>query len=126
MSDRRATICITQNFERNLESIRQFLEEQESSSAYHDLLCLLTDEVIPNLESFPEIGFDFLARVPQSRETLAQVRALQRRLGSETSLREYIARDYLLLYTLSSGRIHLLAIKHHRQLSFDLKVFWRR
>jgi hypothetical protein len=89
---------------------------------------LLSDDVFLKLESFPEpeIGFDFLARVPQSRETLAQVRALQRRLGSEISLREYIAGDYLLLYTLSSGRIHLLAVKHHRQLSFDLKELWRR
>lgn len=32
----------------------------------------------------------------------------------------------LLLYALTDDRIHLLAIKHHRQLSFDLKGLWHR
>ncbi|WP_437640698.1 type II toxin-antitoxin system RelE/ParE family toxin [Sorangium sp. So ce854] len=97
--NRRAIVRVTENFERNPNEIRRFLEE---------------------------IGFDFLARAPQSAEVDARVLALKRRLGPEASLREYIAGDYLLLYTLGGERIHLLAIKHHRQLSFDLQSLWRR
>lgn len=122
---RRVTVRVTENFERNLAEIGRFLEERGSSSAFNGLLSMLFDEVIPILESSPQIGFDFLARAPQSRETLARLQALQRRLGPESSLREYIANDYLLLYTQSGARIHLLAIKHHRQLSFDLRGLWR-
>jgi len=123
---RRATVRLTENFQRNLEDVRRFLEEGAASSAFHDLLDVLFDEVIPNLERFPEIGFDFLARVPHSRQALGRVDALRRRLGPCLSLREYIAGDYLLLYALSGERIHILAIKHHRQASFDLRILLRR
>lgn len=123
---RRATVRVTQNFQRNLEDIRGFLEERAPSSAFDALLRLLFDEAIPILESSPRVGFDFLERVPLSAEALARVRALQRRLGPDSSLREYIAGEYLLLYSLTDERIHLLAIKHHRQLSFDLKGLWHR
>ncbi|WP_437916717.1 hypothetical protein WME73_19610 [Sorangium sp. So ce302] len=123
---RRATVRVTENFERNLDEIRRFLEETGLSSAFGDLLDLVFDDVIPSLEVSPLIGFDFLARAPHSTEVEARILALKRRLGSDASLREYIAGEYLLLYALSGERIHLLAIKHHRQLSFDLQALWRR
>lgn len=124
--NRRATVRVTENFERNLNEIRRFLEETGQPTSFHALLDLVFDDVIPSLEISPQIGFDFLARAPQSVEVEARILALQRRIGPESSLREYIAGDYLLLYTLSGERIHLLAIKHHRQLSFDLQSIWRR
>lgn len=34
--------------------------------------------------------------------------------------------DYVLLYQHSGERVHLLAIKHHRQLSFNLETLRRR
>ncbi|WP_437615902.1 type II toxin-antitoxin system RelE/ParE family toxin [Sorangium sp. So ce834] len=123
---RRAAVRVTENFERNLDDIRRFLEEAELSSAFGDLLDLLFGDVIPSLEVSPQIGFDFLARAPQSVEADARIQALRRRLGPDSSLREYIVGDYLLLYALGGERIHLLAIKHHRQLSFDLRALWRR
>ncbi|AUX22637.1 hypothetical protein SOCEGT47_031410 [Sorangium cellulosum] len=122
---RRAAVRVTQNFERNLDAIRQFLEQGERPSAFDDLLDLLFDEVIPSSELSPQIGFDFLARAPRSAEVQVRVRELRRRLGPESSLRESIAGEYWLLYAFSGERVHLLAIKHHRQPSFDLNAFWR-
>lgn len=40
-------------------------------------------------------------------------------------LREYLMPDYLLLYLRQDMAIYLLAIKHHRQLSFDFDRHWR-
>ncbi|KYF52446.1 hypothetical protein BE08_17745 [Sorangium cellulosum] len=44
----------------------------------------------------------------------------------EETAQPSIAGETLLLYTLGGERIHLLAIEHHRQLSFDLQSLWRR
>ncbi len=52
------------------------------------------------------------------------VKRLRRRLEQADDLREFIADDYLLLYLVRGERIMFLSIKHHRQLSFDLKRFW--
>ena len=50
---------------------------------------------------------------------------LRRRLGHADDLREFIVDDYLLLYLVRGEQIVFLSIKHHRQLSFDLKRFWQ-
>jgi hypothetical protein len=122
---RRAPARVAHNFERNLESIRVFLEGK-ASGAFDVLLDQIFETIIPNLERFPEIGFDFLARKPRSFEGMAQARALRARMGKGASIREYIAGDYLILYALQDGRVILLSIKHHLQLSFDLQGHWER
>lgn len=121
-----STVRLTANCESNLDSIRTFLEEQAATAAFLALLDDLFDRVLPNLERFPEIGIDFLARVPQSREGLARLSRLKERLGEQVRLRECIAGDYLILYAVRRSNLYLLAIKHHRQLSFDLKGHWTR
>jgi hypothetical protein len=122
---RRCTVRITANFQRNLDSIQAFLAEHGAEPAFEGLLDRLFETVIPDLESFPELGIDFLARVPQSREGLLQIERLKRRLGT-ASVRELITDDYLVLYALRGTNVYLLAIKHHLQLSFDLKGHWGR
>ncbi len=52
------------------------------------------------------------------------VKRLERMMGRSEELREYIVDEYLLLYFVQPKRIVFLAIKHHRQLSFDLTAFW--
>ena len=116
-------IRITANFDRNLEQIRRFLEELDARQAFEQLLNQLFDVVIPNLERFPEMGRDFLARQPLSAEGLARHERLTKRLG-QGELREYIFDDYLLLYAHRDQQVDLLSIRHHRQLSFDLKDHW--
>lgn len=123
MSQRWA-VLVTANFERNLRAIERFLSEQEAPMAFEALLSALFDTVIPNLEMFAEMGTDFMARHPHSMEGLAQWKALKRRIGPETQLREYITGDHLVLYAVRDEKVFLLAIKHHRQLSFDLRGHW--
>ena len=122
----RRTVRITRNFDKNLADIRRFLEEQEAPREFQSLLEQLFETVIPNLERFPGMGVDFLAKVPQSTEGLMRLETLKQRLGRNTSLREYISGDYLVLYALRGDSLYLLSIKHHRQLSFDLKEHWGR
>jgi plasmid stabilization system protein ParE len=122
----RRTVRITRNFDKNLADICRFLEEQEAPREFQSLLEQLFETVIPNLERFPEMGVDFLAKVPQSTEGLMRLETLKQCLGKNTSLREYISGDYLVLYALRGNNMYMLSIKHHRQLSFDLKEHWGR
>ena len=128
---KKSVVKFTANFERNLEDIEQFLTEQEAPQAFDGLLDELLETVIPNLEQFPEMGRPFMARQPRSVETtnaLAKLRAKLSGLNQESdALREYVLKDYLLLYALIDGAtIYLLSIRHHRQLSFDFEGHWGR
>jgi len=113
----------TTNFERNLEEIELFLEELSDSPSFQQLLDKLFDEVLPNLKAFPSIGLNFFAKTPMSVEGSHLYTKIKSIAGS-SSVREYIFDDYLLLYSLHKGNLYLLAIKHHKQLSFDLKGHW--
>lgn len=118
-----AIIRITGNFERNLDDIQQFLATHDAPLAFDALLDELFGTVLSNLERFPLIGGDFMARQPRAVEGVNLHEALQARLGA-AQIREYVHGDYLLLYALFEDKVYLLAIKHHRQLSFDLNAFW--
>ena len=90
----------------------------------------LLDTVIPNLERFPGMGRPFLARQARSVETTNALATLRAKLLALTpdadALREYVLKDYLLLYAPIGGAIYLLAIRHQRQLSFDFEGHWGR
>ena len=121
-------VKLTANFERNLEDIERFLTEAEAPQAFDDLLNELLGTVIPNLERFPDMGRQFLSRTPRSVETTKARDSLCAKLLELTSdpaaLRENILADYLLLYAQIGGVVYLLAIRHHRQLSFDFESNW--
>jgi plasmid stabilization system protein ParE len=121
-------VKLTANFERNLEDIERFLTEAEAPQTYDALLDDLLGTVIPNLERFPDMGRQFLSRTPRSVETTNALDLLCAKLlaltSDPTALREYILADYLLLYAQIGGVIYLLAIRHHRQLSFDFESHW--
>lgn len=119
------TVRIAPNFQRNLDEIRQFLENAEAPQEFDALLDALFDTVIPNLEQFPELGRDVLARSPSSVEGEARREKLFRLVARRWHLREYISRDYLILYAVEQDTLGLLSIRHHRQLSFDFKGHWR-
>ena len=120
------SVRITANFDKNLEAIRVFLEETDAPDAFVSLLDELFDTVIPNIERLPALGFDFLARIPHSHEGLLRLQTLKKWLGERTQVRELVTGDYLVLYAECDGTLYFLAIKHHRQLSFDLKGHWGR
>jgi len=117
------SIKITQNFENNLENIEQFLSDSEAPQAFDVLLNEIAEKVIPNLERFPDMGRRFMQRPAQSVEVSSALAELQKKLqGGE--LHEYLISDYLLLYVRYEETIHLLSIKHHKQLSFDFSSRW--
>lgn len=125
---KKPVIKFTANFERNLEGIGHFLTDAEAPQAYDALLDELLETVIPNLERFPGMGRPFMLRLPRSVETTNAMAALYAKLSALThdmeALREYVLKDYLLLYAQIGGVIYLLAIRHQRQLSFDFEGHW--
>lgn len=119
-----AGVRVIANFERNLDEVEAFLAEHESPQAFEALLARLADEIVPSLERFPEIGADFLARAPLSMEGRLLFEKAAKLRPPGASLRQLIAGDYLLLYVFGGRTVHLLSIRHHRQLSFDFTGHW--
>lgn len=121
-------VKLTANFERNLADIELFLTEAEALRAFDGLLCELLDTVIPNLERFPSMGRPFLNRALGSVEATNALTVLRAKLkavlANSDGLREYVMNHYLVLYLQIDGSVHLLSIKHHRQLSFDFDTHW--
>ena len=120
-------VKFTANFEANLASIEAFLTEGEFAQGYDRLLDELSDVVVPNLERFSAMGRPFLTRTTHSVEALTivdRLRVTLVRIAADAEIREYIMRDYVILYVLVRDDAYLLSIKHHRQLSFDFGRFW--
>lgn len=115
---------LTASFLERLAAIESFLTGADAAAAYDRLLDELRATVIPNLRRFPRIGRRYLDQPPQSAEALAQLAALP--AGAADSLREYLHGDYLILYALATKvhPVHLLSIRHHRELSFQFARLW--
>jgi plasmid stabilization system protein ParE len=115
---------LTASFLERLNAIEAFLAEADAGFAFDDLLAELRATVIPNLARFPRIGRRYLDNPPQSAEALAQLAKLPS--GAAGTLREYLHGDYLMLYAvmIDSETVHLLSIRHRRQLSFDFARLW--
>ena len=115
---------LTASFLERLAAIEAFLAEVDAAFAYDRLLDELRTTVIPNLRRFPRIGRRYLDQPPQSAEALTQLAALP--AGAADRLREYLHGDYLILYTAATSghRLHLLSIRHHRELSFQFSRLW--
>lgn len=120
---KRASVSLTDNFEANLARIEAFWDDNHFSLGYDRLLDELTDTVIPNLERHPRLGRPFAKRHPQTvqaQEKLQAVNAQLAKLSMNAELREYVLSDYTALYALVENNIYLLAIKHQKQLAFDV------
>lgn len=121
-------IRTTANFSANLDAIDDYWDTCQFPLGHDRLLAELADTVVLNLQNHPRMGRNFLLRQSESIETRTRrqkLDALLATLDTDTEraeLREYVMTDYLLLYALSGGVIYLLAIKHHKQLSFDIHL----
>ena len=113
----------TENFAANLESVRLFLEP-DGRSAFRRLLDRLFDDIVPTICRFPQSGRSFLAHVVRSLEAQALLERLKAVLRKGDDLREFVVDDYVVLYLVRRSRLYFLAIKHHRQLSFDFRRLW--
>jgi hypothetical protein len=114
----------TQNFTDNLLAIQAFFGS-EDHQPFQRFLDRLFDEIVPRLCRFPKSGRSFLTHTIHSSECKSLVKKLRRRLNVNDDLRECIVDEYLILYLLRDKQTVFLSIKHHRQLSFDLKRFWK-
>jgi len=119
----KARLHFTDNFNANLETIELFLKP-EGRSAFQRLLDRIFDDICPMLSCFPRSGRPFSTRRVGSTQGETMVSRLNKLLHQGDDLREFTVDDYVLLYLVRARRIYFLAIKHHRQLSFDLRRFW--
>jgi plasmid stabilization system protein ParE len=121
---RRVAARVTANFERNLDDIRSFLSEAGADFEFDRLIAHLSDELVPTLERFPDLGTDFLAKAPLSVKGRAMFERIARQAGPTLSIRQLTDGDYIVLYAVEGDAVVLLAIRHHRQLSFDFNAHW--
>lgn len=124
MAEPRVRVELSASFLARLAAIEAFLTQADAAFAYDELLADLRAIVIPDLRRFPRIGRRYLDQPPQSAEALAQLAALP--AGAADRLREYLHGDYLILYTaVAAGDVvHLLSVRHHRELSFQFARLW--
>jgi len=113
----------TENFSANLSAIEKFLAPQ-SQTTFRRFLARLFDDAIPTLCRFPLSGRSFLTRTIKSTKARVLRKEMSKLLKKEDDLREFVMDEFLVLYLVRQGRVIFLAVKHHRQLSFDLKQFW--
>ncbi len=116
-------LFFTENFTTNLDEIQSFLSI-DGRSAFQRLLNRLFDDICPQLSRFPFSGRSFLGHHAGSAEAAALIERVRERLRPGDELREFVVDDYVVLYLVRRTRIYFMAIKHHRQLSFDLRRFW--
>ena len=119
MAVRRSTVKLTATFEANLAAIEKFPMHGEQSGAFDRLLGELADHVIPNLERFSTMGRRFPDDPPGSVEACNAWDRLRERFG-KPDICEYVAGDFVILYALRDRVVFLLAVKHHRQLTYAL------
>lgn len=119
----RAQPFFTENFAANLDSIRVFLEA-EGRPAFQRLLGRLFDDIVPRPCRYPRSGRYFLVHDVRSLEAQAMLDRLKTVLRKGDDVRECMVDDYVILYLIRRTRVYFLAIKHHRQLSFDIKGLW--
>lgn len=114
-----------QAFLERLDAVDVFLMEADAAFAFDTLLADLRDTAIPNLACFPRIGRRSLNQPPQSAKAMAQLAALA--TGSLNALREYLHGDYWMLFVAmdADSAVHLLSIRHYRQLSFNFVRLWQ-
>ena len=124
MAEPIAHVELTASFLARLAAIEAFLAGADAAFAYDRLLDELRTTVIPNLRRFPRIGRRYLDKPPQSAEALAQLAAWP--AGAAGCVREYLHGDYLILYTVATSGllVHLLSIRHHRELTFQFSKLW--
>lgn len=115
-------VKLTDSFLECLDSIEAFLTEAGAGAAYDALLDEIRATIIPNLKRFPRLGRRYLDHPPQSAEALAELAQLPR--GAGDALREYLHGDYLMLYAVDASAVHLLSMRHHRQLTYDFARLW--
>ena len=117
----KARIALAASFERNLEALRFFLEQNGAPpSVYSDLVSAIVERLFPLLEEHPQAGRDWLLNAPPTESGQRLQRRVLAKLKGRRELREFTFDHLLVLYAIEGSTVTLLAVRHHRQLGFDL------
>ncbi len=114
----RRRVEVSEYFVRMLAQIEACLDAQDTSPTYELLLDELTTTVIPNLETFPQLGPLIQQTPARSVETTRAIEHMERQLGHwprHAEVREYLMQDYRILYAFIKESVYLLSIRHQRQ-----------
>ena len=119
----KARIRVARSFERCLDDLREF---SAGEGRPHDLDRFegeLLEKLVTMLEPYPQIGRDLLASLPGSSEARLLRDRLLGRLTEGATVRKLVVREHVVLCVERHGEVVLIAIRHHRQLSFDFEAF---
>ena len=86
---RRVIVEFTQNFERNLDEIEQFLLEHDAPGTFAAPIDHLLDTLAPNLEQFPDLGAVTRVAGCSRSGTTSSSRTISRPTGSGESSRDH-------------------------------------
>jgi hypothetical protein len=119
-----AALQAAQSYVRNVRAAQEFLAQQDANSAELRSTRLMADlrQAHDLLRRNPASGRParFLSANSAQAQTLAaRAQALATAHGVP-HLRELVVKPYLLLYAHSADRVVLLALKHERQLVFEM------
>ncbi len=120
----RVVVRFTANLEDNLTQIGAYWDDNLFPAVYDKLISELIDTTVPTLEQHPRLGRPFFNRAAQTQQAKTKELALRKKLtalAAEGEIREYVMTDYTILYALIAESVYFLAIKHHKQLGFELK-----
>lgn len=119
-----ARIQAAESFVRNVRAVQSFLQQQDdaSAAARYDALLVQLKDAREHLRWNPAAGRParfMRAQSAQGQALAAQAKALAT-AHAAPELREWVVKPYVLLYAHGSDRVVLLALKHERQLVFQL------
>jgi plasmid stabilization system protein ParE len=118
----KAKIALAANFERNLEAIGVFVAEAEGPpSVLDDLVDAIVSRLFPLLESHPRAGRDWMLNPPPTESGKALQQRIAQKLQVRRELREFVLDQHLVLYAIDGNTVTLLAIRHGRELGFDVR-----
>jgi hypothetical protein len=117
----RSRIALAASFERNLEAMRLFLEQSGAPpGVYDEVVNTIVGRLFPLLEDHPRAGRDWLRNPPPTESGQLLQRHLLAKLEGRRELRELVLDRLLMLYAIEGNTVTLLALRHHRQLGFEL------
>lgn len=117
----KARIVLAASFERSLEAMRRFLEQNEAPrSVYVEVVNAIVGRLFPLLEDHPRAGRDWLLNPPPTESGKLLQRRVLARLEGRRELREFVLDQLWVLYAVEGNTVTLLAVRHHRQLGFEL------
>jgi hypothetical protein len=116
------TFDIAASFNEARAKIEEFMLAQDVATAATRFERLLTEifNFIDLVKLHPQIGRPFKPVRAKSPDEVAQLDRIRHKIADSglDDPREYILRDYVLLYVRSDSRVSLISIRHQREVTY--------